>query len=69
MSDPQSHEQCPAFLRSKAADLGLDVTASATPPVVAGSYTVEPFTCPHGTRYWIEPTGEQIAQWTAEGVR
>ena len=63
------HEECPGFVRTKLAALGCDVTVSDVPPVVRGPYTLAaPFICPHGTRYWAEPTGEQIAQWVRDGV-
>lgn len=67
--EPADHADCPAHLRGKAAALGLDVTVSTAAPMVAGPYTVDPFVCPHGARYWIEPTGEQIARWARDGVR
>ena len=55
------HAGCEAFLKTQAAGVGLDVHVSTVPPLVAGPYTTDPFVCPHGTAYWIEPTGEQIA--------
>lgn len=55
------HAACADFLKTKAAGVGLDVHVSTVPPLVAGPYTTEPFVCPHGTAFWIEPTGEQIA--------
>ena len=45
-----------------------DITISTEPPLVLGPYTTSGFTCPHGTTYWIEPTGEQIAKWRAAGM-
>jgi len=42
-----------------------DITVSTAPPLVANPFT-EGYTCPHGTSYWIEPTGDQIARWKAE---
>lgn len=62
-ANPGDHADCADLLRREAAELGLEVTVSARPPVVRGPYTTEPFACPHGTAYWIEPTGEQIARW------
>lgn len=59
---------CAAELRDGMRRLGTEVTVSTSAPVVAGPYTTEPFTCPHGVTYWIEPTGEQIAEWVREGV-
>jgi hypothetical protein len=56
---------CAEFLKNKATGHGLDVHVSTQPPIVAGPYTTDPFMCPHGTTYWIEPTGEWIA-WAVE---
>lgn len=47
---------------------GLEYTVSNLPPIVAGPYTINGMTCPHGITYWCEPTGEQIARWTRDGV-
>jgi hypothetical protein len=44
------------------------VNVSTAPPIVHGPYPVGEFTCPHGTTYYIHPTGEQIAQWARDGV-
>lgn len=65
MSD---HAKCRETLRAKALEGGSEVTVSAEPPLVRGAYPAEAFTCPHGTTYWIEPTGEQIAQWVKDGT-
>jgi hypothetical protein len=56
-------------LRAGMTALGADVTVSTRPPLVAGPYTTDPFTCPHGVSYWMEPTGEQIARWARDGIR
>jgi hypothetical protein len=61
-----SHAKCADVIREGMAP--VDITVSAEPPLVRGPYTTDGFTCPHGTTYWIEPTGEQVAQWQAEGV-
>lgn len=55
------HAGCEALLKTKATEAGIDVHVCTVPPLVAGPYTTDPFVCPHGTAYWIEPTGEQIA--------
>jgi hypothetical protein len=60
---------CAEELTGGMRDLGTEVTVSTVAPVVAGPYTTEPFTCPHGVAYWIEPTGEQIAAWARDGVK
>lgn len=63
------HSQCREELRSSMANLGIDVTVSTAQPIIVGRYPAEGYTCPHGTEYWIEPTGEQVAQWYRDGVR
>lgn len=62
------HKLCAGELRNMFARIGLDVVVSTAPPIVAGPYTIAPYICPHGVRHWAEPTGEQIARWTAEGA-
>lgn len=64
----ESHTQCPNELRDRMAAMGVEITVSTSPPLVAGPYTTDGFTCPHGTTYWIEPTGEQIASWRQDGT-
>jgi hypothetical protein len=44
------------------------VTITTLPPLVTGPYTTDGLTCPHGITYWMEPTGEQIAQWVRDRV-
>jgi hypothetical protein len=46
----------------------IEITVSTSPPLVDGPYTADPFTCPHGVRYWMEPTGGQVARWLAENA-
>ncbi|MEU1284954.1 hypothetical protein [Kitasatospora sp. NPDC005856] len=64
--------ECEQTLREKWAkvcgDQPTEITVSTVPPLVAGPYTKDGLTCPHGITYWIEPTGEQIAQWARDGV-
>lgn len=66
MSD---HAQCRNELLDRMAAVGIEITVSEQPPLVRGPYTTDGFTCPHGTTYFIEPTGEQIAQWQQDGTR
>jgi hypothetical protein len=63
------HIQCQQTLIDGMRDMGVEITVSVLPPLVEGPYTTDSYTCPHGTTYWIEPTGEQIAQWVKDGVR
>ena len=63
------HAHCLDQLREAFAHQHLDVTVSTVPPIVAGPFTLEaPFICPHGVKHWAEPTGEQLAQWTADNA-
>ena len=67
---PKVHGECREYLRLMAlTQRDTDITVSTVAPLVAGPYTTAPFICPHGVRHWIEPTGEQIAQWAKDGVR
>jgi hypothetical protein len=59
---------CAQLLIDNMAAMGAEVTVSTAPPIVVGPYTVDPFHCPHGVEYWIEPTGEQICAWVEAGV-
>ena len=66
---PADHRDCADFLRAEMRQIGPEIVVSEQPPLVAGPYTTDPFPCPHGVNFWIEPTGEQIAQWAKDGVR
>lgn len=65
---PACKEECSAVLRDVLAERGVEVTASTSPPLIRNPYTVDPFRCPHGVLYWLEPTSEQIMRWQAEEV-
>jgi hypothetical protein len=62
------HSTCENVLRDGMAALGVEINVSTLPPIVRGPYTTDPHICPHGTAFWIEPTGEQIARWVEDGV-
>lgn len=62
------HASCPQTLRDMMAADGIEITVSTAPPLVQSPYGATGFQCPHGTTYWIEPTGDQIAAWAREGV-
>lgn len=62
------HTECADEIRADMARLGIEITVTTAPPIVPGPYTTDPLTCPHGTTYWIEPTGEQIARWARDNV-
>jgi hypothetical protein len=65
---PYGRPLCAQLLIDNMAAMGTEVTVSTAPPIVHGRYTVDPFRCPHGVAYWIEPTGEQICAWVKDGV-
>lgn len=72
-TDPLGRSKCAEFLRTAMAEgfgdhPGCEITVSTARPIVVGPYGVNGYTCPHGVEYWIEPTGEQIADWAARGV-
>lgn len=43
-------------------DGGVDVHITTVPPLVPSRWTAA-FECAHGTTFYMEPTGEQIAKW------
>jgi hypothetical protein len=59
---------CRDYMESLADKDGVDIIISTEPPLVCGPYGINGFTCPHGITYWIEPSGEQIAQWVKDGT-
>jgi hypothetical protein len=69
ISPDLDHARCPDVLRNLSVETGCEITVSLARPLVAGPYETGSFTCPHGTTYYIEPTGEQIAAWARGGVR
>lgn len=68
MSEQIEHEQCEHWLREGMANLGVEITVSTAPPIIETPYTLAAMRCPHGTDFWLEPTSEQIAAWTRDGV-
>ncbi len=69
MTAPEPHSECAETLRSLSREIGTDIVISLVPPIVAGPYPTEALTCPHGRTFYMEPTGEQIAEWVRDGVR
>ncbi len=64
-----NHADCPRVIAETFAEKGGEVTVSTAHPLVAGPYSGGGFVCWHGTTYWVEPTGEQIARWASEVPR
>lgn len=48
------------------AAMDIEITVSELPPLVANPFVTDPFVCPHGVTYWIEPTSEQRAIWNRD---
>lgn len=67
-TDALGRSECAEFLRTSMAEIGGEITVSTARPIVDSPYGLNGYTCPHGVDYWIEPTGEQIADWAARGV-
>jgi hypothetical protein len=63
------HDDCLNDLRDRFAGAGVEVTVSTATPLIRTPYTNDGWKCPHGYTYWVEPTSEQIAAWTRDGVR
>jgi hypothetical protein len=64
--ETHDHASCLNDLREAFAGLDFDVHVSTLRPLVRNPFTMPPFVCPHGVEHWVEPTGEQLARWTAE---
>ncbi|WP_433233825.1 hypothetical protein [Actinomadura nitritigenes] len=62
------HGECADLLAEQMAAMGVEVTVSTEPPTARSPYTADPFTCPHGVSYWIEPTAAQLTRWAAEDL-
>lgn len=65
---PTTHSECREYVRLTMAELGCDATVSTAPPLAEGEFENAGFICPHGTTYWLQPTGEQVAKWARDGV-
>jgi hypothetical protein len=60
---------CGEFLAGKYAEHGIEATVTDLPPLVPMRYEDLGLTCPHGTRWYAEPTTDQQAAWARDGVR
>lgn len=61
-------EACREVLRKGMADRAIEVTVSTEPHLIPTGYDQGSFVCPHGTRFYMEPTSEQRAEWARDGV-
>ena len=57
----RNHSECADAIREGFAPSDYHVTTA--PPIIQGTFTKEPFTCPHGVLFWAEPTGNQLMRW------
>jgi hypothetical protein len=60
--------RCRDFLVQKYAEMGIEVAVSERPPVVQTAYEDLKMRCPHGIRWYAEPTSDQQAAWARDGV-
>lgn len=62
---------CRQFLIDHMAAQGIEVNASPWRPGMEMPGTYEPLNmrCPHGVKWHMEPTTDQIAAWTRDGVQ
>jgi hypothetical protein len=65
---PLGRSTCAQQLIDESAKRGAEIHVSTLPPLVQGPYEIAGFRCPHGVEFWIEPTGEQVADWAARQV-
>lgn len=63
--DAFGRSECASELYALAAETDVEIHVSTLPPLIVGAYENAGFRCPHGVEYWIEPTGEQVADWVA----
>ena len=63
---PACADECAAVVRDGLAELGVEANVSWLPPEADRGYEDLGMRCPHGVRYYAEPTNEQIARFVAE---
>lgn len=59
---------CDKEVRDRLAEMGVEAHVTSEPPVIPSPYEDLGMRCPHGVRWYAEPTSEQIAKWADEGV-
>lgn len=68
MTDEQPCD-CGREIVERLAAKGIEVNCSRLPPIVDPGYEDLAMSCPHGVRWYAEPTSEQRAQWIRDGIR
>lgn len=63
------HAGCADELRDRMARNGCLVQIATDPAELTGPYICRPYTCTHGTTYWVTPTEEQATLWQARKER
>lgn len=61
-STPMCAKMCAARMVREQAGHGVEVDAVAEPPEVLAVWTETRF-CPHGRRFWVQPTPDQVSAW------
>jgi hypothetical protein len=59
---------CREFLVENYAAMGIEVAVSDQPPIVQTAYEDLRLRCPHGVRWYAEPTSDQQAAWARDDV-
>lgn len=63
--DPERDCECRQQLLTLFAERGIEMAVSALPPLVPSPYEDLGLRCPHGTRWYTEPTSDQQLAWAA----
>lgn len=63
-----SADCCRKFLIDHYAAMGIEVAVSDLPPIVSTPYEPLNLRCPHGVKWYAEPTSDQQAAWARDGV-
>jgi hypothetical protein len=68
-ADPRTcGDGCAEVLRAVFRDQGVEAHVTSTPPLIQSPYKELAMRCPHGVKWYAEPTSEQIAAWAKAGV-
>lgn len=63
-----NHRECAAYIKAFFAAHDQEVTVSTLMPLVDVPYEDLGMICPHGVRFYAEPTTDQILKWARDGV-
>lgn len=65
----RDHDRCADELRDRMARNGCLIQIATDRAELTGPYICRPYTCTHGTTYWVTPTEEQATLWQARKER